>query len=134
MDAAAGLVARLRRLGYTVAGTAPGVYEVTARAGRPLHRRPRLFLPDDVLAEYVTALRHDADDAGLAPLDLIETHIEEELDSVDPEGRNRTTALGVRRDHAGRPEWFVTQDPRPPSPEAGPGHRWDAGGPDDGPP
>ncbi|QFG20782.1 hypothetical protein [Actinomadura sp. WMMB 499] len=133
MNVAAGLVARLRRLGYTVAGTAPGVHEVTAHAGRPLHRRPRLVLPEDVLAEYIAALRHDAAEAGLAPLDLIETHIQEELDSIDPEGRNRTTALGVRRDHAGRPEWFVTQDPRPP-PDAAPGFRWDAAPPDAGAP
>ncbi|WP_026400588.1 hypothetical protein [Actinomadura rifamycini] len=131
MDVAAGLVARLRRLGYTVTGAAPGVYEVTARAGRPLHRRPRLVLPEDVLAEYADALRHDAAEAGLSPLELIETHIEEELDSVDPEGRNRTAAVGVRRDRLGRPEWFVDRAPRPPA-EAGTesGLRWDAGRPD----
>ncbi|MFV2177885.1 hypothetical protein ACFHW2_29160 [Actinomadura sp. LOL_016] len=132
MDVAAGLVARLRRLGYTVAGTAPGVYEMTAHAGRPLHRRPRLVLPEDVLAEYIAALRPDAAEAGLSPLDLIETHIQEELDSVDPEGRNHTTAIGVRRDHVGRPEWFVTQDPRP-SPDVDPGFRWDADRPEGAP-
>lgn len=128
MDVAAGLVSRLRRLGYTVSGTAPGVYEVSAHAGRPVHRRPRLVVPEDVLAEYVAALRQDADDAGLSPLELIETHVQEELESVDPEGRNHTTALGVRRDRLGRPEWFVTQAPRPAPPDADPGFRWDAAG------
>ncbi|MEV5827740.1 hypothetical protein AB0L25_19430 [Spirillospora sp. NPDC052242] len=133
MDAAAGLVARLRRLGYAISGTAPGVYEVTAHAGRPVHRRPRLVLPEDVLAEYVAALRRDAAEAGLSPLELIETHIQEELDSVDPEGRNHTTAVGVRRDRLGRPEWFVVRDPRPPQ-DAGSGFRWDADRPDEGAP
>ncbi|GGV07062.1 hypothetical protein GCM10010182_27530 [Actinomadura cremea] len=128
-DVAAGLVARIRRLGYTVSGTAPGVYEVTAHAGRPVRRRPRLVLPEDVLTEYIAGLRDDGAEAGLSPLDLIETHIQEELDSVDPEGRNHTTAIGVRRDHVGRPEWFVTQDPRPPQ-DAESGFRWDADRPE----
>lgn len=124
MDVAADLIARLRRLGYTLSEQAPGVYEVTLPTGRPTDRRPRLVLPEDVLTEYVSALQSDADEAGLTPLDLIETHIQEELDTVDLEGRNYTTALGVRRDHRGRPEWFVTQAPRPPQPKPASDLRW----------
>ncbi|MGI5170547.1 hypothetical protein ACQEU3_39980 [Spirillospora sp. CA-253888] len=136
MDVAAGLIARLRRLGYTISQEAPGIYEVTAHAGRALQRRPRLALPEDVLTEYVSALRHDADEAGLTPLDLIEVHIQEELDSVDHEGRNYTTAVGVRRGHLGRPEWFTTQDRRPPLPDAAPDPDlcWGVDRPDDGSP
>ncbi|WP_449065448.1 hypothetical protein [Planomonospora algeriensis] len=105
------LVQRLQDKGFAVeAGPVPGEYIVTASGDRPLPLRPRLHLPDAVLAEYVEELVREFGSTEEV-VDLIMINIEEMLDSLDPEGRNHTLALGVQRETNGRAAWFTQTEP-----------------------
>ncbi len=91
-------------------GSAPGDYVVTANGDKELPLRPRLSLENRLLSEYLTAMGEDYPDEPdpvLEALSLTEIHIEEELDTVDPDGHNHATALGVRRGSKGKAEWFA---------------------------
>ncbi|PRX50296.1 hypothetical protein B0I33_102415 [Prauserella shujinwangii] len=110
-DLEATLVRRLEARGFSFEpGARPGDHTVVRAGSLDLFLRPTLSLPADELTEYVTAMAEDLRDEPDPPVDalsLVEIHIEEELTSVDADGRNHATAVGVRRGRGGRAEWFA---------------------------
>lgn len=127
------LVQRLREKGFAVeANAGPGEYIVTASGETPLPLRPRLLLPDALLAEYVTALVQEHGSAEEA-LEIMEIHIEETLDSVEGDGLNHALEVGVRREPNGRAGWFARAESVDLSaPPADPDLRWQGTPPDGG--
>lgn len=108
------IVRYLRDQDFVVeAGSAPGEYIVKAHRERPLPLRPRLSASNEILSEYIVAMSEHHRDAP-EPVDdamaLLEINIEEELATVDLEGRNWATGLGVRRDSAGTVAFFVERE------------------------
>ncbi|WP_143174473.1 hypothetical protein [Streptoalloteichus hindustanus] len=93
-------------------GKKPGDYVVTALAGAELPLRPSLSLPTDLLTEYLDTVNRTpgATPPGCDALSLVEVHLEEELSTADSDGRNHTTAVGVRRGRNGEVEWFAHQE------------------------
>ncbi|MEU6270364.1 hypothetical protein [Saccharopolyspora shandongensis] len=113
-DPAMALVRFLRERGFTVEASGPGNYRVTALGGTPLPFRPRLWLPGDLLTQYLDELdRTPGATAGLSALSLTEVHLEEALTSAGVDGHNRTTAVGVRRAPRGVVEWFWHRESAP---------------------
>lgn len=91
-------------------GSTPGDYIVTADGDKELPLRPRLSLENQILSEYLSTMSADyldKPDPLFEALSLTEIHIEEELATVDLDGQNYATALGVRRDSKGKAEWFA---------------------------
>ncbi|MFI0468702.1 hypothetical protein ACH347_31870 [Saccharopolyspora sp. 5N102] len=112
-DPETALVRFLRERGFAVEAGGPGNYRVTAHGGTPLPFRPRLSLPGHLLTRYLDELdRTPGATAGLSALSLTEIHLEEALTTAGVDGRNRTTAVGVRRAR-GVVEWFWHREAAP---------------------
>lgn len=111
------LIGYLRATGFEIeACEQPGEYVVTAFRDTPMPLRPRVSLPDDLLAEYLSEMeRTPGATAGLSALSLTEVHLEEALSAGV--GQNRTTAVGVRRRRRGGVEFFWERAPAPSAPE-----------------
>jgi hypothetical protein len=108
----------LRQRGFEVSADPDGNgYQVREQESEDSRPASRLTVESALFDEYFHAaaahweLPPGSAERGDEVLSLMVTQVEAALASVDADGRNYVVELGLRRDSAGRVEWYQIEDP-----------------------